>query len=369
MRLKLLLLIGTALLWVGARAYAWSYKEHVQLTRIAVARLLADPATPADMKDWLRQAVPNTLDMAGERAFLMSARVGDKPAGFEGDPLLYWSYLPDVRARHDPRDVRRPPFDVHERLHHFVDLELFQPPDAKKGYRHDGSGKPKIDDVPRNATDPRFRQAGYLPLRIEQCYGELVRAIRAGRLHAPSADAHEADRTATYWAGHLAHYLADNTQPHHATLDYKSQSYFANRRKAPNVHSEMEFRLVDDEHEDFPELRAEYWKLFEAALIEGDHPTDATDPFRASLEASFISYDALPLIGEAAMRAAGQRGTPDKPEGGVNPRFDTEAFMRHRGTYLGREMSVMEMKAHQTAWAVKRIENALRQAWKDAKGE
>jgi hypothetical protein len=30
-------------------------------------------------------------------------------------------------------------------------------------------------------------------------------------------------------------------------------------------------------------------------------------------------------------------------------------------------MSVMEMKALQTAWAVKRIERTLRQAWDEAK--
>jgi hypothetical protein len=354
---------------LAARAYAWSYKEHVQLTRIAVARLLADPTTPPAMKDWLRQAVPNTPDMAGERAFLMSARMGAKPTGFETEGMLYWSYVPDVRARTDPRDMKRPPFDAHERLYHFVDLELFQPPDAKKGYRHDLSGKPKIDDIPRDAAHPRYRQAGYLPLRIEQCYDELVKAIREGRLHAPTPQAQEDQKTATYWAGHLAHYLADNTQPHHATLDYKSQSYFANKRKAPNVHNELEYRTVDDEHEDFPELRAEYWKLFEAALANVNDSVSTADPFRAALDVSFISYDALPLIGQAAMRAAGQGGTPDNPQGDIAGPFDTEAFMRHRGTYLGKDTSVLEMKAHQTAWAVKRIERTLRQAWKDAKGE
>ena len=369
MRLRLVLLIGAALLWVGARAYAWSYKEHVQLTRIAVARLLADPTTPADMKAWLRQAVPQPLDLAGERAFLMTARMGDKPTGFEDQGMLYWSYVPDVRARTDPRESKVEPFGVHERLLHFVDLEYFQPPHEKKGYRHDLSGKPKIDEIPRDMTDPRYQQAGMLPLRIEQCYGELVKAIRENRLHAPTPAEQEANRTATYWAGHLSHYLADNTQPHHATLDYKSQSYFANRRKAPNIHHEIEYRAVDDEHENYPDLRAEYWTAFEAALANVNDPIETTDPFRATLDVSFISYDALPLMGQAAMRAAGQGGTPDKPEGNITGRFDIHAFMRHRGTYRGKEMSVTEMKANQTAWAVMRIEKTLRQAWKDAAGE
>jgi hypothetical protein len=153
-------------------------------------------------------------------------------------------------------------------------------------------------------------------------------------------------------------------------LDFKSQSYFANRRKAPNVHAQFEWRLIDDEHEDFPELRAEYWALFEAAL-NGDYDPVARveDPWRASLEVSMISYDALPLIGAAAMKAAGQAGTPDAPRGDVTGALDLEVFLRHRGKFLGRETSVMEMKAHQSAWAVRRIERTLRQAWREARGE
>jgi hypothetical protein len=353
--------------WVVSRVYAWSYKEHIQLTRIAVARLIADSTTPPAMRDWLRQAVAQPLDLAGERAFLMNAHVGTKPSGFDG--MLYWSYEPDVRAMTLPRDAKVAPFNVHERLLHFIDLELLQPPERKKGYRHDLSGKPSIDQVPHDMADPRYQQAGMLPLRIEQCYGELVHAIRENRLHAPTTQEQEAQKTATYWAGVLAHYLADNTQPQHATLDYKSQSYFANKRKAPNVHAEVEYRSVDDEKEHFPQLREEYWTLFEAALANGRDPIETRDPFRASLEVSMISYDALPLIGEAAMRAAGQKGTPDDPQGDIAGVFATEVFMRYRGTYRGQEMSVMEMKAQQTAWAVKRIERTLRQAWRDAKGE
>lgn len=344
---------------------AWSYKEHIQLTRIAVARLIAHPDTPEDMRRWLRQAVPEIPDMAGEREFFMKARIGTKPGGYDG--MLHWSYIPDVHATGDPRNATVQPFGVHERLLHFIDLELFQPADKKRGYRHDLSGKPQVEQIPRDQNDPRYTQAGMLPHRIAHCYHELVMSIREGRLHAMRLDEQEG-KTATYWAGYLAHYVADNTQPHHATLDYKSQSYFANRRKAPNVHAEMEYRMLDDEVKEFPELRQEYWPLFEAALNDPSDPVESADPFTASLQVSFISYDALPLIGEAAMRAAGQQGTPDDPTGDIAGAFDTEAFFRHRGTYRGKEMSVMEMKALQTAWAVKRIEKTLRNAWDDATG-
>ena len=98
---------------------------------------------------------------------------------------------------------------------------------------------------------------------------------------------------------------------------------------------------VDDEVKEFPELREEYWTLFAKALREFEDPVQATDPFHASLEVSSISYDALPLIGEAAMKAAGQAGTPQDPQGDISGVFDTEAFFRFRGDYRGRQMTVL----------------------------
>ena len=41
--------------------FAWSNKEHIQLTRIAAERLLANPETPERMKDWLKQGCPDRL--------------------------------------------------------------------------------------------------------------------------------------------------------------------------------------------------------------------------------------------------------------------------------------------------------------------
>ena len=193
------------------------------------------------MKQWLRQAVPHPLDMDGERDFLLRGRVGRNPAGFDG--LLYWSYVPDEHARRIPAIARSRPSGFHERLMHFIDLEYFQPQEKQRGYRHDLSGKPPIDLVPREPSDPRYTRAGVLPLRIEHCYQELVEAIRPEQMHAPTTRHSSRKARATYWAGYLAHYVADNTQPHHATIDYKSQSYFANRRKAPNVHGEIEYRM------------------------------------------------------------------------------------------------------------------------------
>jgi hypothetical protein len=343
-------------------ASAWSYKEHIQLTRIAIERLLADPTTPPAMKDWLRRSQPQILDMTGERDFFMHARVGKDPKAFDG--ITMWAYMPDEHALNDPSSARVQPFGAHEKLMHYIDLELFLRGEQKRAYRHDLGSLPNVDDIPHDPSDPRFAQAGYLPLRIEQCYGELVKSIRTGQLDAPTTQESEG-KTAAYWAGYLAHYLEDNTQPQHATIDYKSVSYFADKRGAPNVHGEVEYKMIDDAVNDYMTLREEFWPLFVTELDKKHDEVDR-DPFKGSLQVSMISYQALPLIGEAAMAAAKQGGTPDHPTGPASRDFDTEAFFHHRGQFRGCEMSVMEMKAIQTAWAVQRVEQVLRQAWDEA---
>ncbi|HEV2293292.1 MAG TPA: hypothetical protein VGR35_05515 [Tepidisphaeraceae bacterium] len=216
--------------------------------------------------------------------------------------------------------------------------------------------------------DKRYERAGMLPFRVEECYRKLVESIRAGRL-SDQPGQFPRDEHAAKWAGYLAHYVADNTQPHHATIDYQSQTYFAHKRNAPRVHFEMEFRLVDDEHADFPQTRALYWDAFDAALKTVEDLVQTDDLWQATCEVSLLSYDALPLIGLAAMHAAAQAGTPDKPQGPAAEKFDTEAFFRFKGSYLGRDMTVAEMKAHQQAWAVKRIEKLWRKAWDEASAE
>lgn len=352
-----------ALLAASSSGFGWSYKEHILFTRMAVMRLLEDPATPPPMKTWLVEAIGEVPTSAALEQLFLHTRVGTNPVGMTG--LSFWAYAPDVHANSDPRNQKLEPFGVHERLLHFVDLELLLSGDARRGYRHDLSGRPKIEDIPRDMSDPRYIQAGMLPFRVEHCYNNLVQAIRENRLHAATQQDQEG-KTATYWAGYLAHYLADNTQPHHSTLDYKSQSYFADRRRAPNVHAEMEYRMCDDEHNDHMDLRREYWPLLRRYVAEWNEPVRTPDVWRNSLEVSYRSYDALPLIGLAAMHAGGQKGTPDDPTGPANPNFDTEAFFRFSGNYLGREMTVLEMKAIQTAWAVRRIERFYRQAWDEA---
>jgi len=339
-------------------ASAWSSKEHIQITRIAAEQLIADPTTPPAMKDWLKKQIPTLTDIAGEKDYLLHKRIGANPTEFTS--ILKYATRPDDHAQQDPQDSKIPVFNAHEKLMHYIDLELFLTGDAKREYRPDLSGRPKIDDFPHDLKDPRYVQAGYLPLRVEYCYGKLVDAIRAGRLDHTGQILEGEEDSAPRWAGYLAHYLADNTQPHHATIDYKSATYFANKRKAPNVHAEMEYKMIDDEKNEHAELRAEFWPLFAKALAEAPDPVDTEDLFKATLEVSMTSYGALPMIGEAAVAAL-------KPNPGNKPdELDTEVFFRHVGTYKGQKMTVMQMKANQLAWAVKRVERELKRAWIEA---
>lgn len=354
-------------------AHAWGGKEHVQFTRIAAARLISAADTPPAMKDWLRSLVPTPLDPAGERQFLMTARVGTQTHN-AGGGVLAWAMIPDERATNDPKHVKRQPFNQSERLMHFVDVELFLQGDTPRAYRDDLSGKPDIDAIPKNWRDDRFQQAGYLPFAVEHAYRQLVRNIRQERWQ-PAVDrrspgptpadaaAEDVEDSALKWAGYLAHYAQDNTQPHHATVDYKSASYFADKRRAPNVHAEMEWRLVDDEADDFPALREAYWNLFERALRDLDDPVAGEpDPWRATLMVSLRSYDALPLIGRAAAAAR-----VASPEADRFDRIDTAKFFAFRGEVPGLgEISVLELKARQGAWAVKRTETLWKQAWIEA---
>jgi hypothetical protein len=384
--MRLLVVFVAALLSVATPpARAWGNKEHIQLTRIAARRLIADPATPDAMKAWLKQANPGILTADQERDYFLTARVGPFPRGVDGLPyfatvpdamaILAFATVPDEKAFLGEKERKVEPFGVGERSLHYVDLELFMPKEPQRRYRHDLSGKPPLSafdarpdkDKPpigENFKDDRWKKAGMLPFRVHQCYAQLVKSFRDKRL-IDKPGQYPRDEHAAKWAGYLAHYLEDNTQPHHATEDYRSRTYFADKRNAPDVQWDFGGRLSDDEEADYSEIRKQFWPAFERALDYVEDPIETDDVRRATIEAALISYDALPLIGTAAMKAYGQKGTPDKPEGGIG-KFDAKAFFGTKGTYQGREQTLLEMRAHQMAWAVKRVERVWRQAWDEA---
>lgn len=380
-RTPLLLLLLTLL---PTPARAWGNKEHVQLTRTAVRILLADPASPAAFKAWLKQACPDPLTPERERDYFLSARVGQFPRGVDG--VCFFATLPDssailgtaLAAEERKFNISGPyekpvePFGVGERALHFVDLELFRPEEIRRRYRHDLSNKPdlyalfadpesKIDDY----RDARWKKTGMLPFRVEQCYAQLVKSFRDKRL-ADKPGQLPRDEHAVKWAGLLAHYAQDNTNPHHATEDFRSRSYFADWRDAPDVAWDFAGRLSDDEEDDYGDLRKEFWPAFERALAEVEDPVTTDNLILATLEVASASYDALPLIGVAAQRAYGQKGSPAKPEGPTTKNFDAAAFFHTKGTFQNRETTLLDLRARQLAWAAKRTAALWRRAWDES---
>ena len=363
LRIALLIVLAA----IASPSWAWSNKEHIQLTRIAASGLIADPKTPPEMREWLKQACPDLLNETQEREFFLKKRIGLIPRGVDGLP--YWAYVPDMLALMGggENEKKVDPFGVAERMLHYVDLEVFVGEENRRRYRHDLKNKPEkwVFDQFRSYNDARWKQAGMLPFRVDQCYTQLVKMIRERKL-VDKLGQFPRDEHATKWAGYLAHYLQDNTQPHHSTEDYRSRAYFSDKRGAPNIHWDFEGRLGDDEENDYMKLREEFWDVFKRALAEADDPVDALDPWQATLEVAFISYDALPLIGEAAMAAYSQKGTPTELQGRHSNNFDANKFFHYRGKFQERDMTLMELKAHQMAWAVKRTQKMWRRAWDEA---
>jgi hypothetical protein len=341
-------------LGLALTACAWSYKEHVQITRIAAMRILDDPQAPGELKDWLRSSVATLPSMEAERDFLLHASIGRTPDPTQLKGVLWWVCVPDIEAE-NKEGPKVQPFGQRERLMHFVDAELFLASSEVKSYRHDLSGKPAFELFPRDASDERYVQAGYLPFATEHGYQQLVRSIRDRRL----APAREGDVDhAQRWAGYLAHYAQDATQPHHATMDFKSASYFPSVRNPPNVHAAMEWQLVDDPNQPLKELRGEFFLAVTALLVIHVEANDMSDVWESSLRTSLDAYDALPLIGSAAQSAA-----VTQADGSVV--LDIEKFYRHRGQVRSMSLTVVQMKAMQTALAIRRTERLLRQAWRD----
>ena len=160
----------------------------------------------------------------------------------------------------------------------------------------------------------------------------------------------------------LAHYLEDNTQPQHATIDYRSSFYFKDKLSAPNIHSDVEYRLIDDDMDDYMPLREEFWGLLVKALDEAKDPVTTDDPWQATVEVLLNSYDYLPMIGHAAAAAYSNSSAGSRSR----LSFDAPAFYHFQGTYHGKQTTIMEMKARQLAWAVVRVERLWRQAWDQA---
>ena len=356
-RLTILLLASVLLL--TQVAFAWSAKEHVIITRTATRNLLASDATPPAMKAWLTAAQPQLPTVEEEREYLMVGRAAAYPRGVDG--LAFWSVTPDlISDTADGKQRKVPPFDVPEGSLHFLDVEYFMPKEADRTFAADLSHRPSLADIPRDRTDPRWQKAGMLPFRIDNCFDELVASIKAARL-IDKPGQFPRDQHATRWAGQLAHYAADNCMPLHATIDYQCYSRFPEFQKKPRVHFDMEFRLTDGDNEDYPALREQLWQAFSKRL-SSPLPELSPDVWTTSVKISLLSYEAVPMIGDAARQAY-------LDADGQLKEFDANAFFGYSATVFGERRNVLEMKAVAMAEGVRWTERLWLEAWKKAQGK
>ena len=356
---------------------AWSHQGHILLTRLAALRIIQDEKAPAELRTFLKSQMP--YDLAACEKLATVEVIGADPVTYQTG-LDGAATLPDrIQGAEEGRKALAP-YGMPEAKMHFLDLEYF----AKTiGYQPDLSACPKVEDFPHDVTDWRYKQAGFVPFRVEECFGKVVEEFRSPG----TMDVAETTRR----VGYLAHYLEDSHQPHHSTIDYKSLSYLVGKVKgvreiktplseaagggdaisfsAPreiNPHGDIEFQLFENADEPRATFRKEFWKELTARIdkhardAEYQWPEDQDrvkavyDPFKRDLEILRHSYTYLPAVGKAA-QAAYAGGT-----------FDPKAFFTSEDTVGGEKMTMVQIIAEQNARAVLEVEKTLRRAWTQA---
>lgn len=170
----------------------------------------------------------------------------------------------------EPDTQFRNEFGAEEAVRHYLNLDLL--------------GEFPFAAIPRDfdAAVERFgsrkmNRAGRLPWRVEDLQRLLTRDFRRGDW-----------KQAIVRAGHLAHYLADATQPLHATLNFDGQNS-CNR----GIHNAFERQLID---RDIPGFTRSARQRQEPARYL-DRPLD--EVFRILVEAYPLSEEILTADGEA----------------------------------------------------------------------
>ncbi len=158
-----------------APVFGWAHQGHILLTRLACLRIIDDPAAPPGLRKFLRTNMP--ADEASCEKLAVEEYVGLHPDDFatgidrEATMPDQVKYLPEGK---DPIA----PFGASEGPMHYLDSEIFSPGDHL--YKTDLSNKPDfLTVIPFDATDLRFKRAGFVPLRAQQSYDELVAALIA----------------------------------------------------------------------------------------------------------------------------------------------------------------------------------------------
>ena len=370
-----LILPAVTLALAAAPAFGWSHQQHILMVRLTAARLLADPATPPGLVTFLKANLSaDDLTPAACQRLALTDVVGDDPDAVARG-LDRWVTVPDQVRRKPEGQAELDPYGATEDSMHNFGAEAFAAGDHR--YHDDLSGKPAdlARDVPMDPHDPRFRRGGFVPLRTQECYANLVNAIKAN------------DAAGTLkWAGYLAHYVQDSTQPQHATVDTKSITYLAGHvpgvpaaatrpsneglaaARLPtgmNPHTDMEYTLFAAAGGPRAPFRRQYWAELSAALAAAPPPPLAAavplppdlmagGAFELDLAVLGDSYDALPLVGHAAA-AAYRTGTLDVP-----------AFYGFAGPVDGHDTTVVKLIADRNAAAVREVDLLYRAAWAGA---
>jgi hypothetical protein len=360
----------------AAPVHAWSHQGHMLITRLAALRIINDPEAPEGLRGFLKANMPWSMDDCRKLAEVDV--VGGDPKNLTGVDAA--ATLPDrIQMTPDGKKLLEP-YQATEFQMHFVDMEWLSKDPV---FKADLSSRPAVGEIPRDYHDPRWKLAGYLPFRIEECYKHTSRAFATG------ADGKVADNDdALHWAGYLAHYLEDAHQPHHSTMDYRSLSYLAG--KVPGVHAihtttsdgkdvvtykadsaeinphgAIEYQLFENADEPRKMLREQFWNELVARIDahgkeRAANPPAALDPakpyngFDRTFEILNGSYDYLPAVGKAAQA------------GYATGKFDAQAFFASGDTIHGEEMTMIQLIADRNANAVLEVEATWRRAWVDA---
>ena len=91
-------------------------------------------------------------------------------------------------------------------------------------------------------------------------------------------------------------------------------------------------------------------------VVDEGLPFQSRDVWEMSVQALLYSYDALPLIGQAAARAYDSQAQSIR----------TDRFYHYAAHFGAREMTVMEAKALLQAMAVRQVVRAWVSAWDEA---
>jgi hypothetical protein len=355
--------------------HAWSHQGHILITRLAALRIIDDPAAPEGLRNFLKANMPHSMDDC--RRLATEEVIGGDPKNLTGFDAA--ATLPDrIQMTPDGKKLLEP-YHATEFQMHFVDMEWLG---KDPTYKPDFSNRPPIDQVPRDFHDPRWKLAGYLPFRIDECYKNTTAAFTPG-------DKPLDNDNAVRWAGYLAHYLEDCHQPHHSTIDYHSNTYLA-AGKVPgiheihtttsdgkdvityksdspdiNVHGAIEYQLFENADEPRKTLRQHFWdelatRIDVHARERAANPPAIFDPrkpysgFDRTFEILSDSYEYLPAVGKA-----GQAGY-------ASGKFDAAAFFNSEDTIHGEKLTMIQLIADRNAKAVLEVEATWRRAWADA---